>query len=127
MPIRIHLGCSFRGLTVIYFWQVIHQAVAVWMGDTRPDSVLKKIADEEYKKKLGRKHSVQIAEFFVVFFLQAFLAYMVPVYALLNMLSYVLFKIFSLLVPVPVLSRLACWIIRIRFAAGVLFNLSTGT
>ena len=97
------------------------------MGDTRPDSVLKKIADEEYKKKLGRKHSVQIAEFFVVFFLQAFLAYMVPVYALLNMLSYVLFKIFSLLVPVPVLSRLACWIIRILFAAGVLFNLSTGT
>jgi hypothetical protein len=34
--------------------QVIHQAVAVWVADTRPDGVLKKIADEEYKKKLGK-------------------------------------------------------------------------
>jgi hypothetical protein len=33
---------------------VIHQAVAVWVGDARPDNVLKKIADEEYKKKLGK-------------------------------------------------------------------------
>lgn len=32
--------------------QVIHQAVAVWTGETRPDNVLKKVADEEYKKKL---------------------------------------------------------------------------
>ena len=32
--------------------KVIHQAVAVWTGDKRPDAVLKKIADEEYKKKL---------------------------------------------------------------------------
>jgi len=32
--------------------KVIHQAVAVWLGDTRPDNVLKKIADEEYKRKL---------------------------------------------------------------------------
>merc|ERR1719330_673435 len=31
--------------------QVIHQAVAVWTGD-RPDHLLKKIQDEEYKKKL---------------------------------------------------------------------------
>ncbi|XP_023321034.1 uncharacterized protein LOC111695821 [Eurytemora carolleeae] len=32
--------------------KVIHQAVAVWTGETRPDNVLKKVADEEYKKKL---------------------------------------------------------------------------
>jgi len=32
--------------------KVIHQAVAVWTGESRPDNVLKKIADEEYKKKL---------------------------------------------------------------------------
>ena len=32
--------------------EVIHQAVAVWTGETRPDNVLKKVADEEYKKKL---------------------------------------------------------------------------
>jgi len=32
--------------------KVIHQAVAVWTGETRPDSVLRKITDEEYKKKL---------------------------------------------------------------------------
>jgi len=31
--------------------QVIHQAVAVWTGE-RPDHLLKKIQDEEYKKKL---------------------------------------------------------------------------
>merc|ERR1712083_592397 len=30
---------------------VIHQAVAVWTGE-RPDHLLKKIQDEEYKKKL---------------------------------------------------------------------------
>ena len=39
-------------LTIYYFIQVIHQAVAVWTGETRPDSVLRKITDEEYKKKL---------------------------------------------------------------------------
>ncbi len=38
--------------TIYYFIQVIHQAVAVWTGETRPDSVLRKITDEEYKKKL---------------------------------------------------------------------------
>jgi len=32
--------------------KVIHQAVAVWTGEKRPDAVPKKIADEEYKKKL---------------------------------------------------------------------------
>merc|ERR1711994_574180 len=31
--------------------QLIHQAVAVWTGE-RPDHLLKKIQDEEYKKKL---------------------------------------------------------------------------
>jgi len=37
--------------------KVIHQAVAVWTGDSRPDGVLKKIADEEYKKKLEEHRS----------------------------------------------------------------------
>ena len=32
--------------------QVIHQAVAVWVGDKRPDAVPKKVVDEEYKKRL---------------------------------------------------------------------------
>jgi len=37
--------------------KVIHQAVAVWTGESRPDNVLKKIADEEYKKKLEEYRS----------------------------------------------------------------------
>jgi len=31
---------------------VIHQAVAVWTGDDRPDHLLKKVAEAEYKSKL---------------------------------------------------------------------------
>jgi len=37
--------------------KVIHQAVAVWTGETRPDTVLRKITDEEYKKKLEEHRS----------------------------------------------------------------------
>eukprot|EP00088_Acartia_fossae_P032216 TRINITY_DN3300_c0_g1_i1.p1 TRINITY_DN3300_c0_g1~~TRINITY_DN3300_c0_g1_i1.p1 ORF type:complete len:477 (+),score=163.52 TRINITY_DN3300_c0_g1_i1:61-1491(+) len=37
--------------------KVIHQAVAVWTGETRPDTVLRKITDEEYKKTLEEHRS----------------------------------------------------------------------
>jgi len=37
--------------------KVIHQAVAVWTGENRPDAVLKKISDEENKKKLEDQRS----------------------------------------------------------------------
>jgi len=37
--------------------KVIHQAVAVWTGENRPDTVLRKITDDEYKKKLEEHRS----------------------------------------------------------------------
>jgi len=37
--------------------KIIHQAVAVWTGEERPDTVLRRITDDEYKKKLEEHRS----------------------------------------------------------------------